>query len=62
MKEIFLIAFVCLSKLIIAQNIGIGVTSPTDKLHVNSATGENALLVQVNGSTKLRVNANGGLP
>ena len=43
-----------------AQNVGIGVVNPTDKLHLNSATGQDALRVQVNSSTKLRVWNNGG--
>lgn len=37
------------------QNIGIGVTAPTDKLHINAGAVEDALRVQVNNSTKLRV-------
>ena len=41
-------------------NVGIGVTTPSDKLHINCGAGENPLLVQVNSSTKLRVFANGG--
>lgn len=43
-----------------AQNVGIGTATPTDKLHINSATGANPLLVQVNAVNKFRVNANGG--
>lgn len=43
------------------QNIGIGVTVPSDKLHINAATGEDALRVQVNSLTKLRVWSNGGV-
>ncbi len=43
-----------------AQNVGIGVVNPTDKLHVNTAIGEDALRVQINSSTKLRVWNNGG--
>lgn len=43
------------------QNIGIGVTAPSDKLHINAATGEDALRVQVNSLTKLRVWSNGGV-
>ncbi|MDD3876713.1 MAG: tail fiber domain-containing protein [Bacteroidales bacterium] len=42
------------------SKIGIGTTSPNSKLHVNSAVSENALRVQVNGSTKLLVVSNGG--
>lgn len=43
-----------------AQNVGIGTTVPTDKLHVNGAATANPLLIQVNSVNKLRVNANGG--
>ncbi len=42
-------------------NIGIGVTNPSDKLHINSAAGADALRVQVDGITKLRVWSNGGI-
>jgi hypothetical protein len=41
--------------------VGIGTTSPTDKLHINSPSGTNPLRVQVNGSTKLRVSSGGGV-
>ena len=41
--------------------VGIGTTSPTDKLHINSPSGTNALRVQVNGSTKLLVHSGGGV-
>jgi hypothetical protein len=44
-----------------SQNIGIGTTTPTDKLHIASAVGEDALRVQVGGITKLRVWNNGGV-
>lgn len=40
---------------------GFGTTSPSTKLHINSAAGEDALRVQVNGSTKLILRSNGGL-
>jgi hypothetical protein len=40
--------------------VGIGVLSPTERLHVNSTTGNNALRVQVNSNTKLLVHSNGG--
>lgn len=38
-------------------NMGVGTTSPLGKLHV-SAGAEDALIVQVSGNSKLRVNAN----
>ena len=44
-----------------AQNIGIGTVSPSDKLHISAATSEDPLRVQINGTTKLRVHANGGV-
>ena len=40
---------------------GIGENIPSDKLHVNSDTGEDAFRVQVEGATKFRVYANGGV-
>ena len=40
--------------------VGLGTTAPNSRLHVNSASGENALRVQVNGSSKLIVASNGG--
>ncbi|NHZ85241.1 MAG: hypothetical protein GWP19_05100 [Planctomycetia bacterium] len=42
------------------NNVGIGEKDPSDKLHVNSDSGQNALRVQVDGATKLRVFSNGG--
>ncbi len=44
-----------------AGDIGIGTTSPTDRLHINAPSGKNALRVQVNGSTKLLVHSGGGV-
>jgi hypothetical protein len=41
--------------------VGIGTTSPIDKLHVNSPSGTNALRAQVNGATKLLVHGGGGV-
>lgn len=41
--------------------VGIGTTSPTERLHINSASGANALRVQVNGFTKLLVHSGGGV-
>ena len=43
-----------------SQNVGIGTSTPTDKLHVNGATATNPLLIQINSVNKLRVNSNGG--
>ncbi|UEG50083.1 hypothetical protein LK994_01160 [Ferruginibacter lapsinanis] len=43
-----------------AQNVGIGTASPSDKLHINAASGTNPLLIQVQSVNKLRVNSNGG--
>lgn len=40
--------------------IGIGTNSPTDRLHINASPSEDALRVQVNSSTKMRVWNNGG--
>ncbi len=41
--------------------VGIGDSvNPSDRLHVNSSVGEDALRVQVGGLTKLRVRSNGG--
>ena len=42
------------------SNMGVGTTSPSDKLHV-AATGEDALRVQVDNTTRLRVTAAGGV-
>ncbi len=42
------------------DNVGIGTTGPSDKLHIATPPGENALRVQINGGTKLRVLSNGG--
>jgi hypothetical protein len=42
--------------------VGIGTSTPTDKLHVNTDTaGQNGLRVQIAGLTKLLVHNNGGL-
>jgi hypothetical protein len=42
-------------------NIGIGTISPNSKLHVNAASGQNGLRVELNGSTRLYLPSNGGL-
>jgi hypothetical protein len=41
-------------------DIGIGVTSMTDRLHVNSITGQNPFRADVNGITRFQVFSNGG--
>jgi hypothetical protein len=43
------------------KQVGIGTNNPTDRLHINSAAGEDALRVQVDGNTRLRVHDNGGV-
>jgi len=43
-----------------SKEVGIGTAGPSDKLHVKSDIGQNALRVQVGSSTKLRVLSNGG--
>jgi hypothetical protein len=60
MKNLLLPALFCLYLPAQSQNVGIGVVSPTDKLHINTAAGEDALRIQVNSSTRLRVWNNGG--
>jgi len=62
MKQIvcfFLLPFIVIN-VVKAQNVGIGMASPTDKLQVNSAAATNPLLIQINSVNKLRVNSNGG--
>lgn len=44
-----------------AGQVGIGTTAPIARLHVNSASGGDALRVQINGSTKLLVHSAGGV-
>lgn len=41
--------------------IGIGTVSPSDRLHVAADSGEDALRVQVSGTTRLRVTGGGGV-
>ena len=36
-------------------NVGVGTTSPAERLHVNGSAGSHAMRVQVNGNTKLLV-------
>ncbi|MEX0875839.1 MAG: hypothetical protein WD114_00120, partial [Phycisphaerales bacterium] len=42
-------------------SVGIGLISPSDRLHINTAPGQSALRVQQDGLTRLRINANGGI-
>lgn len=44
-----------------AGYVGIGLTSPNSRLHINAASGTNALRAQVNGATKLLVHSAGGV-
>lgn len=44
-----------------AGRVGIGTISPTELLHLNSATGKNPMRVQVNGATKFFVGSGGGV-
>ncbi len=41
--------------------VGVGTSSPSDRLHVAAAAGESAIRVQQGGTTRFRVNANGGV-
>lgn len=42
-------------------SVSIGVSSPSDRLHINTAAGQSAFRVQQDGQTRLRINANGGI-
>lgn len=42
-------------------SVGIGVSTPSDRLHLQSATGQDAMRVQVGSSTRFRINSNGGV-
>jgi hypothetical protein len=44
-----------------AQKVGVGTTNPSDALHVEANANSNALRVRIDGQTKLRVLANGGV-
>jgi uncharacterized protein (TIGR02145 family) len=44
-----------------ASDVGVGTTAPNSRLHVNGASGANALRVQVAGASKLIVASNGGV-
>ncbi|USO00071.1 MAG: tail fiber domain-containing protein [Phycisphaeraceae bacterium] len=41
--------------------VGIGVAGPSDRLHINSALGQDAMRVQINGTTRFRIGASGGV-
>lgn len=41
--------------------VGIGQVAPSDRLHISADVGQPAFRVQVDGATRLRVNANGGV-
>lgn len=43
-----------------SKQVGIGTTAPTDRLHVSADAGEDAVRVQIAGTTRLRVHDNGG--
>ncbi|MBL4808525.1 MAG: tail fiber domain-containing protein [Phycisphaerales bacterium] len=42
-------------------NVGISTSNPTANLHINSASGTDIFRVQKSGSTKMLINANGGI-
>lgn len=44
-----------------AGHIGMGTITPLAQLHINGNAGQDALRVQINGSTKLYVNTSGGV-
>jgi endosialidase-like protein/collagen triple helix repeat protein len=41
--------------------VGIGTNSPSDRLHIVGDVGQHAMRVQVNGTTRFRINSNGGV-
>lgn len=43
------------------KQVGIGITAPSDRLHVYAAAGEDAMRVQINGTTRFRIHDNGGV-
>lgn len=43
------------------NSMGLGTSSPTDRLHITVPDGESAFRVQHDGLTRIRVNANGGV-
>ncbi|MEZ4828623.1 MAG: tail fiber domain-containing protein [Bacteroidia bacterium] len=42
-------------------SVGIGTSAPSDRFHIAALAGENALRVQINGTTAFRVHSNGGV-
>lgn len=42
-------------------SVGIGTNAPSDRFHIAALTGENAMRIQINGTTRFRVHANGGV-
>jgi hypothetical protein len=59
----FRIDVVGVARMIVNNNglVGVNTLFPNARLHVNSAAGETGLRVQINGSTKLLVDAGGGV-
>lgn len=49
------------SKITYQNNVGIGVTNPTDFLHINSPAGEDVIRIQRNNNTKFRIWENGAI-
>ena len=43
------------------RRLGLGTSSPTAKLHVNSAAAEDAMRIQTNGTTRFYINADGDI-
>ena len=43
------------------KKVGIGLTTPSDRLHVYADAGEDAMRVQINGTTRFRIHDNGGV-
>ncbi|HRI22558.1 MAG TPA: tail fiber domain-containing protein, partial [Panacibacter sp.] len=48
-------------RLLTDGKLGIGTNSPNSRLHINSASGEDALRVNINGNTRFLVNDAGGV-
>ena len=41
--------------------VGIGIATPSDRLHINALAAQDAFRVQQDGQTRFRINANGGI-